>query len=167
MTNFTEEYLRENFIRLNNVRLGHDVKIFSFVNAYGCEIGDESKIGAFVEIQKGARIGSRCKVSSHTFICEGVSIEDGVFIGHGVMFTNDKYPRATRPDGTLQSDEDWQVVPTLVRRGASIGSGAVIVAGVTIGENAMIGAGAVVTRDVPANTVVAGIPSRVIRKVKK
>src|SRR5690606_16811862 len=119
-------------------------------------------IGAFVEIQKGARIGSRCKVSSHTFICEGVTIEDGVFIGHGVMFTNDKYPRATRPDGTLQSDEDWQVVPTLVRRGASIGSGAVIVAGVTIGENAMIGAGAVVTRDVPANTIVAGIPSRVI-----
>ena len=165
MTEFADDYLRENFIRLNDVRLGRDVKIFSFVNAYGCEIGDGSKIGAFVEIQKGARIGRNCKVSSHTFVCEGVTIEDNVFVGHGVMFTNDKFPRATRPDGSMQTDGDWTVIPTLVERGASIGSGAVIVAGVTIGANAMIGAGAVVTKDVPAGTIVAGIPSRVIRKV--
>ena len=167
MTTFTDEYLRENFIRLNNVTLGRDVKIFSFVNAYGCEIGDSSKIGAFVEIQKGAKIGRNCKVSSHTFVCEGVTIEDNVFIGHGVMFTNDKFPRATRPDGSMQTDEDWKVIPTLVSRGASIGSGAVIVAGVTIGENAMIGAGAVVTKDVPAETIVAGVPSRLIRKIEE
>jgi UDP-2-acetamido-3-amino-2,3-dideoxy-glucuronate N-acetyltransferase len=167
MTTFTDAYLRENFIRLNNVTLGRDVKIFSFVNAYGCEIGDGSKIGAFVEIQKGARIGSNCKVSSHTFVCEGVTIEDNVFVGHGVMFTNDKFPRATRPDGSMQTDADWEVIPTLVRRGASIGSGAVIVAGVTIGENAMIGAGAVVTKDVPADTIVAGVPSRVVRKIEE
>ena len=165
MTEFTDDYLRENFIRLNDVRFGRDVKIFSFVNAYGCEIGDGSKIGAFVEIQKGARIGRNCKVSSHTFVCEGVTIEDNVFVGHGVMFTNDKFPRATRPDGSMQTDDDWTVIPTLVERGASIGSGAVIVAGVTIGANAMIGAGAVVTKDVPAGTIVAGVPSRVIRKV--
>lgn len=165
MTDFTDEYLRENFIRLNNVTLGRDVKIFSFVNAYGCEIGDASKIGAFVEIQKGAKIGRNCKISSHTFVCEGVTIEDNVFVGHGVMFTNDKFPRATRADGSMQTDDDWEVIPTLVKRGASIGSGAVIVAGVTIGENAMIGAGAVVTKDVPADTIVAGVPSRVLRKV--
>ena len=165
MTDFSDEYLRENFIRLNKVTLGRDVKIFSFVNAYGCEIGDGSKIGAFVEIQKGAKIGRNCKISSHTFVCEGVAIEDNVFLGHGVMFTNDKFPRATRPDGSLQTDDDWEVIPTFVKRGASIGSGAVIVAGVTIGENAMIGAGAVVTKDVPADTIVAGVPSRVIRKV--
>ena len=165
MTEFTDDYLRENFIRLNDVRLGRDVKIFSFVNAYGCEIGDGSKIGAFVEIQKGARIGRNCKVSSHTFVCEGVTIEDNVFVGHGVMFTNDKFPRATRPDGSMQTDDDWTVIPTLVERGASIGSGAVIVAGVTIGANAMIGAGAVVTKDVAAGTIVVGVPSRVIRKV--
>ena len=167
MTTFTDEYLRENFIRLNNVTLGRDVKIFSFVNAYGCEIGDDSKIGAFVEIQKGAKIGRNCKVSSHTFVCEGVTIEDNVFVGHGVMFTNDKFPRATRADGSMQTNDDWEVVPTLVKRGASIGSGAVIVAGITIGENAMIGAGAVVTKDVPADTIVAGVPSRVIRKVSE
>lgn len=165
MTTFTDDYLRDNFIRLNGVKLGRDVKIFSFVNAYACEIGDGSKIGAFVEIQRGVKIGKNCKVSSHTFVCEGVTIEDNVFVGHGVMFTNDKFPRATRPDGSMQTDDDWEVVPTLVKRGASIGSGAVIVAGVTIGENAMIGAGAVVTKDVPSDTIVAGVPSRVIRKV--
>ena len=167
MTTFTDEYLRENFIRLSNVKLGSDVKIFSFVNAYGCEIGDGSKIGAFVELQKGAKIGRNCKVSSHTFVCEGVTIEDNVFVGHGVMFTNDKFPRATRADGSMQTDDDWTVVPTVVKRGASIGSGAVIVAGITIGENAMIGAGAVVTKDVPADTIVAGVPSRVIRKIEE
>ncbi len=163
-TVFSDEYLRENFIRLNDVKLGRDVKIFSFVNAYGCEIGDGSKIGAFVEIQKGVKIGRNCKISSHSFLCEGVTVEDGVFIGHGVMFTNDKFPRATLPDGTPQTDADWAVIPTTVKRGASIGSGAAIVAGITIGENAMVGAGAVVTKDVPDNTIVAGVPSRIIRK---
>jgi UDP-2-acetamido-3-amino-2,3-dideoxy-glucuronate N-acetyltransferase len=164
-TIFTEEYLKENFIRLNSVRLGKDVKIFSFVNAYGCAIGDGSKIGAFVEIQKNARIGKNCKISSHTFVCEGVSIEDNVFIGHGVMFTNDKYPRATRADGSPQTEADWEMIPTFVKKGASIGSGAVIVAGVTIGENAIVGAGAVVTRDVPPNTVVAGVPAKKLRTI--
>jgi acetyltransferase-like isoleucine patch superfamily enzyme len=159
-TRFTDEYLRENFIRLNNVALGEDVKIYSFVNAYGCEIGDESRVGAFVEIQKGVKIGRRCKISSHSFLCEGVTIEDNVFVGHGVMFTNDKFPRATNPDGSPQSEEDWTVIPTLVKKGASIGSNATIVAGVTIGENAMIGAGSVVTRDVPENATVAGVPAR-------
>ncbi len=165
-TIFTEEYLRENYIRLNNVKLGADVKIFSFVNAYGCAIGDGSKIGAFVEIQKNAKIGKNCKISSHSFICEGVAIEDNVFIGHGVMFTNDKYPRATNADGSAQTEEDWEVVPTLVKKGASIGSGAVIIAGVTIGENAIVGAGAVVTKDVPPKTIVAGVPARFFRKVE-
>jgi acetyltransferase-like isoleucine patch superfamily enzyme len=164
-TKFTEEYLRENYIRLNNVALGRNVKIFSFVNAYGCRIDDDSKIGAFVEIQKNSEIGKNCKISSHTFICEGVRVEDNCFIGHGVMFTNDKYPRATNPDGSPQSEADWEVIPTYVKRGASIGSGAVIVAGVTIGENAIVGAGAVVTKDVPANTIVAGVPARVFREV--
>jgi len=162
-TVFTEEYLRENFIRLNNVELGKDVKIFSFVNAYGCRIGDGSKIGAFVEIQKNARVGKNCKISSHTFVCEGVSIEDNCFVGHGVMFTNDKYPRATNPDGSPQTEADWEIVPTLVKKGASIGSGAVIIAGVTIGENAIVGAGAVVTKDVPPGTIVAGVPARKLR----
>jgi acetyltransferase-like isoleucine patch superfamily enzyme len=160
MTTFTDEYLRDNFIRLSNVKLGEDVKIYSFVNAYGCEIGDESRVGAFVEIQKGVKIGRRCKVSSHSFVCEGVTIEDNVFIGHGVMFTNDKFPRATNPDGSPQSEDDWQVVPTLIKRGASIGSNATIIAGVTIGENALVGAGAVVTRDVPDGATVAGVPAK-------
>ena len=164
-TVFTAEYLRENFIRLNNVELGKDVKIFAFVNAYGCRIGDNSKIGTFVEIQKNSEIGSNCKISSHTFICEGVMIEDNVFVGHGVMFTNDKYPRATNADGSQQTEADWEVIPTFVRKGASIGSGAVIVAGVTIGENAIVGAGAVVTRDVPADTIVAGVPAKKFRTI--
>lgn len=164
-TIFTAEYLRENFIRLNNVELGRDVKIFAFVNAYGCRIGDNSKIGTFVEIQKNSEIGSSCKISSHTFICEGVSIEDNVFVGHGVMFTNDKYPRATNPDGSPQTEADWEVIPTIVRKGASIGSGAVIAAGVTIGENAIVGAGAVVTRDVPPNAIVAGVPAKKLREI--
>lgn len=164
-TKFTEEYLRENYIRLNNVKLGANVKIFSFVNAYGCSIDDNSKIGAFVEIQKNASVGKNCKISSHTFICEGVLIEDNCFIGHGVMFTNDKFPRATNADGSAQTEADWEVVPTFVKKGASIGSGAVIVAGVTIGENAIVGAGAVVTRDVPPETIVAGVPARKLRKI--
>jgi UDP-2-acetamido-3-amino-2,3-dideoxy-glucuronate N-acetyltransferase len=162
MTTFTDEYLRDNFIRLKDVKVGRDVKIYSFVNAYGCSIGDETRVGAFVEIQKGVEIGKRCKISSHSFLCEGVTIEDNVFIGHGVMFTNDKFPRATNPDGAPQSAEDWSVVPTLVKRGASIGSNATILAGVTIGENAMIGAGAVVTRDVPNGVTVSGVPARSI-----
>ena len=160
MTTFTDEYLRDNCIRLNDVKLGDDVKIYSFVNAYGCEIGDESRIGAFVEIQKNVKIGRRCKVSSHSFLCEGVTVEDNVFIGHGVMFTNDKYPRATNQDGSAQSEEDWNVVPTLVKRGASIGSNATIIAGVTIGEDSLVGAGAVVTRDVPDGATVAGVPAK-------
>jgi len=163
-TFFSEKYLRENFIRLSNVKLGRDVRIYSFVNAYGCEIGDESRVGAFVEIQKGVVIGRRCKISSHSFICEGVTIEDNVFIGHGVMFTNDKFPRATNPDGSPQSEADWQVLPTLIKRGASIGSNATIIAGVVIGEKALVGAGAVVTRDVPDGAVVAGVPARPVRK---
>jgi len=143
------------------VRLGRDVMIHhpDLVNLYGCEIGDETKIGAFVEIQKNATIGSLCKISSHTFICEGVAIEDEVFVGHGVMFINDRYPRATAAGG-LQTEADWQVIPTRVRKGASIGSGAVIMCGVTIGERALVGAGAVVTHDVPADAVVAGVPAR-------
>jgi len=149
-----------------NVVLGHGVKIFQpeLVNLYGCTLGDETKVGAFVEVQKNASIGNRCKISSHTFICEGVTIEDDVFVGHGVMFINDLYPRATI-DGRLQDESDWQVVPTRVRRGASIGSGAVILAGVTIGEGALIGAGAVVTRDVPDHQIVKGVPARISRSV--
>lgn len=146
-----------------DVKLGRDVKVYAFVNLYGCEVGDESKIGTFVEIQKGARIGRRVKVSSHTFICEGVTIEDEVFIGHGVMFINDRYPRATTGSGELQTDADWQVVSTVVRHGASIGSNATILCGVTVGEGSIVGAGAVVTHDVPPHTVVAGNPARVIR----
>ena len=162
-TTFTDEYLRENFIRLNDVKLGEGVRIFSFVNAYGCEIGDESRVGAFVELQKGVRVGRRCKVSSHSFLCEGVTVEDNVFIGHGVMFTNDKYPRSTNPDGSLQTDTDWSVIPIVVRKGASIGSNATILAGVTIGEGSVVGAGSVVTRDVEAGTIVAGVPARYLR----
>ncbi|MDX6528219.1 MAG: hypothetical protein QOH41_509 [Blastocatellia bacterium] len=147
-----------------DVKLGRDVVIYNFVNLYGCEIGDGTKIGSFVEIQKGASVGRNCKVSSHTFICEGVTIADEVFIGHGVTFINDKYPRATAADGSLQSEADWQVVKTRVERGASLGSGATILCGVTIGEYAIVGAGAVVTRDVPAATSVAGNPARALVK---
>jgi acetyltransferase-like isoleucine patch superfamily enzyme len=149
-----------------NVVLGREVKIFQpdLVNLYGCTIGDESRIGAFVEIQKNASIGNRCKISSHTFICEWVTIEDDVFVGHGVMFINDLYPQATA-DGVLQTEDDWHVVPTRVKRGASIGSGAVILAGVTIGEGALIGAGAVVTRDIPAHQIAKGVPARLGRAV--
>jgi acetyltransferase-like isoleucine patch superfamily enzyme len=150
-----------------DVKLGRDVKIFDFVNLYGCEIGDESKIGTFVEIQKGARIGRRVKVSSHTFICEGVTIEDNVFVGHGVTFTNDLYPRATTATGDLQTETDWKVVPTRVRKGASIGSGATILCGIDIGEGAIVGAGSVVTKDVPAGTIVAGNPARVLRPIER
>src|SRR5271169_559993 len=139
----------------DDVRLGKNVKLSKFINLYGCEIGDDTKIGAFVEIQKNAKIGSRCKISSHTFICEGVTIEDNVFVGHGVTFVNDSYPRATTPEGGLQTEADWHVEKTFVKRGASIGSGATILANLTIGENAIVGAGSVVTRDVPPNTIVA------------
>lgn len=153
----------------DNVILGREVKIFhpSLVNLYGCSVGDESKIGTFVEIQKGAVIGARCKISSHTFICEGVTIEDGVFIGHGVMFTNDRYPRATTADGSLQTEADWAVEATRVKRGASIGSNATVISGVTIGEGAVIGAGAVVTKDVADHAIVAGVPARVIGDVRE
>jgi acetyltransferase-like isoleucine patch superfamily enzyme len=150
-----------------DVKVGDGVKIYAFVNLYGCEIGDDSKIGTFVEIQKGAKIGRRVKVSSHSFICEGVTIEDDVFIGHGVMFINDKYPRATNGLGSLQTEADWKVVPTLVRRGASIGSNATLLCGITIGAGAIVGAGSVVTRDVPDCTVVAGNPARIIRKIEE
>ncbi len=146
-----------------DVKLGRDVKIYAFVNLYGCEIDDESRVGAFVEIQKGVKIGKRVKVSSHTFICEGVTVEDEVFIGHGVMFINDKYPHATTETGGLQTEADWVCIPTRIRKRASIGSNATILCGVTVGEGALVGAGSVVTRDVPAGTVVAGNPARVIR----
>ncbi len=146
-----------------DVKLGRDVIIHHFVNLYGCEIGNGTRIGSFVEIQKGARVGSNCKISSHSFVCEGVTIEDQVFVGHGVTFINDKYPRATGANGALQTDDDWTVVPIVVKRQASIGSGATILCGVTIGERAIIGAGAVVIRDVPADTTVAGNPARVLR----
>lgn len=146
-----------------SVKLGKDVKIFAFTNLYGCEIGDETKIGTFVEVQKGSKIGRRCKISSHTFICEGVEIEDEVFVGHGVMFTNDLFPRATAAGGKLQTEADWTCVKTQVKRGASIGSNATILCGITIGENALIGAGSVVTKDVPPNAVVVGNPARVIK----
>lgn len=150
---------------LNNVSLGKDVRIFNFVNAYGCSIDDNSKVGAFVEIQKGATIGKNCKISSHTFICEGVHIEDNVFVGHGVMFTNDLFPRATNADGSAQTEADWTMIETFVKRGASIGSNATILCGISIGENALVGAGSVVTKDVPDNTVVAGNPARVIKSL--
>ncbi len=148
-----------------DVVLGSGVRIFRFVNLYGCEIGDDTRVGTFVEIQKGARIGKRVKISTHTFICEGVTIEDDVFIGHGVCFINDKYPRAVNEQGLPQSDDDWKVVPTVVKRGASIGSGATIMCGVTIGENAIVGAGSVVTKDVASRTVVCGVPARFARSV--
>jgi len=160
MTEFTEQYLRDNFIRLSDVKLGENVRLFSFVNAYGCEIGDETRVGAFVEIQKGVKVGRRCKISSHSFLCEGVTVEDNVFIGHGVMFINDKFPRATNEDGSPQTEADWTVIPITIKRGASIGSNATILAGVTVGENALVGAGAVVTKDVPDGATVAGVPAR-------
>jgi acetyltransferase-like isoleucine patch superfamily enzyme len=150
-----------------DVQLGKDVRIFGYVNLYGCSIGDRSKIGAFVEIQKGAVIGADCKISSHTFVCEGVTIQDCVFVGHSVVFINDRYPRATNSDGQLQTEADWSVEKTLVCKGASIGSGSVIMCGVTIGDNAIIGAGSVVTKDVPANAVVAGTPARFMRDVEQ
>ncbi len=145
-----------------DVILGKDVKLFGFCNLYGCEIGDETKVGTFVEIQRGAKIGARCKISSHTFICEGVTIEDGVFIGHGVIFVNDHYPKAVNPDGSHQTSGDWECRRTLVKRGASIGSGATLLGGITIGENALVGAGSVVTSDVSADSTVVGNPARVI-----
>jgi UDP-2-acetamido-3-amino-2,3-dideoxy-glucuronate N-acetyltransferase len=148
-----------------DVKLGKGVKLSKFINLYGCEIGDDTKIGAFVEIQKNAKIGKNCKISSHTFICEGVTIEDGVFVGHGVTFINDSYPRSTTPDGKLQTEKDWKVEPIQVKRGASIGSGATVLSNVVIGENALVGAGSVVTRDVPANTIVAGNPAKFLRPV--
>ena len=148
-----------------DVKLGKDVTLAKFINLYGCEVGDETKIGAFVEIQKNASVGRRCKISSHTFICEGVTIEDHVFIGHGVVFINDSYPRATTATGDLQTATDWKVETTLVKTGASIGSGATILSNVTIGEHAIVGAGSVVTHDVPAGTVVAGNPARVLRSI--
>ena len=148
-----------------DVTLGKDVKLAKFINLYGCAVGDETKIGAFVEIQRNATVGRRCKISSHTFICEGVTIEDHVFVGHGVVFINDSYPRATTASGGLQTAADWKVEKTLVKKGASIGSGATILSNVTIGEGAIIGAGSVVTRDVPAGTIVAGNPARVLRSI--
>jgi acetyltransferase-like isoleucine patch superfamily enzyme len=148
-----------------SVKLGKDVKLSKFINLYGCEIGDETKIGAFVEIQKNATVGKRCKISSHTFVCEGVTIEDNVFVGHNVVFINDSYPRATAGDGQLQTEADWKVERTLVKKGASIGSGSTILSNITIGENALVGAGSVVTKDVPANAIVAGNPARVLRRV--
>jgi acetyltransferase-like isoleucine patch superfamily enzyme len=147
----------------SDVKLGKNTRVFAFVNLYGCEIGDDVKIGTFVEIQKGVKIGNRCKVSSHTFICEGVTLEDEVFVGHNVLFTNDRFPRATNNSGQLQTETDWTCIPTLVKRGASIGSGSTLLCGITVGENALIGAGSVVTKDVPPGAVVAGNPARVIR----
>ena len=148
-----------------DVKLGADVKLSQFINLYGCEIGDQTKIGAFVEIQRNARIGKCCKISSHTFICEGVEIEDNVFIGHGVTFTNDIYPRSTNSDGSLQTGTDWDARPTVVRKGASIGSGVTLLCNLSVGENAIVGAGSVVTRNVPPNTIVAGNPARVMRSI--
>ncbi len=150
-----------------DVKLGTNVRIYDFTNLYGCEIGDETTVGTFVEIQRGARIGNRCKIQSHTFICEGVTIEDAVFVGHNVTFINDRYPAATNANGELQGKEDWECIPTIVRKGASIGSSSTILCGVTIGENAVVGAGSVVTHDVPPNVVVAGNPARLLKQVVK
>jgi acetyltransferase-like isoleucine patch superfamily enzyme len=150
-----------------DVKLGRDVKLSKFINLYGCDVGDETKIGAFVEIQKNATVGKRCKISSHTFICEGVTIEDNVFIGHGVVFINDSYPRATAAGGNLQTEADWKVERTVIKKGASIGSGATILSNITIGENAIVGAGSVVTKDVAPNSIVAGNPARFLRHVEQ
>ncbi|HXY02768.1 MAG TPA: acyltransferase [Terriglobales bacterium] len=150
-----------------DVKLGRDVKLSKFINLYGCTVGDESKIGAFVEIQKNASIGKRCKISSHTFVCEGVTIEDNVFIGHGVTFINDSYPRATTAEGNLQTEADWKVERTVIKKGASIGSGATVLSNITVGENAIVGAGSVITKSVPANAVVAGNPARVLRYIEQ
>ena len=150
-----------------DVKLGRDVKLSRFINLYGCEIGDETKIGAFVEVQKNAKIGKRCKISSHTFVCEGVTIEDNVFVGHGVVFINDSYPRATTAEGELKTEAHWKVERTVVGRGASIGSGATILANLRIGENAIVGAGSVVTKDVPANSIVAGNPAKILRYIEQ
>jgi acetyltransferase-like isoleucine patch superfamily enzyme len=150
-----------------NVKLGRNVRLFGFANLYGCELGDDVKVGPFVEIQKGVKIGNRCKISSHSFLCEGVVLEDDVFIGHNVTFTNDRFPRATNGNGQLQTEADWDCLPTLVKRGASIGSGVTLLCGITIGENALIGAGSVVTRDVPPDTVVAGNPAKAIRSLSQ
>jgi acetyltransferase-like isoleucine patch superfamily enzyme len=149
----------------DDVKLGSGVRLSKFINLYGCEIGDETKIGAFVEIQKNAKVGRRCKISSHTFVCEGVTIEDNVFIGHGVTFTNDSYPRATTADGSLQTESDWRVEKTLIKQGASIGSGATILPNITVGEHAIVGAGSVVTRDVAAHSIVAGNPAKFVRTI--
>ena len=149
-----------------DVKLGQGVKLSKFINLYGCEIGEETKIGAFVEIQKNAKVGRRCKISSHTFVCEGVAIEDNVFIGHGVTFINDSYPRATTPEGELQTESDWRVEATVIKRGASIGSGATVLSKVIVGENSIVGAGSVVTRDVPPNVIVAGNPAKILRPVQ-
>jgi acetyltransferase-like isoleucine patch superfamily enzyme len=150
-----------------DVKLGKDVRIYGFTNLYGCEIGDGVKIGTFVEIQKGVKVGHRCKISSHTFICEGVTLEDEVFIGHNVTFINDRYPRSTNGDGSLQTEADWPCIPTVVKRGASIGSGATLLCGITIGENALVGAGSVVTKDVPPGAVVAGNPARIKKMIPR
>mgnify|MGYP001181772392 CR=1 FL=1 len=151
---------------LNNIKIGENVKIYDYVNAYQCEIGDNSKIGAFVEIQKGSIIGKNCKVSSHSFICDGVEIEDNCFIGHGVMFTNDLFPRATNKDGSPQTEKDWKLIKTFIKKGASIGSNSTILCGIIIGENSLIGAGSVVTKNVPKNTIFAGNPAKEIKKLK-
>ena len=155
----------EDYVRMNNVKLGKNARVFCFANLYGCIIGENTKIGAFVEIQKNVLIGKNCKISSHSFICEGVTIEDGVFVGHGVMFINDLYPRAVNADGSLQTEEDWKVIKTIVKKRASIGSNATILGGITIGENALVGAGSVVTKDVPGKKIVLGAPARVFKDV--
>ncbi|MFK7849095.1 MAG: DapH/DapD/GlmU-related protein [Rhodothermales bacterium] len=156
------------YVRIaDDVQLGEGAKVFAFVNLYGCTIGDHTKVGTFVEIQKGAHVGAHCKISSHTFICEGVQIEDRVFIGHGVMFINDLYPRATNEDGSLQTEEDWSCESTVIEEGVSIGSNATILGGIRIGKNAIVGAGAVITKDVPPYTIVAGNPARIIRKISQ
>ena len=151
---------------IKNVKLGQNVKIFDFVNLYGCSIDDNSKIGTFVEIQKNASVGKNCKISSHSFICEGVHIEDNVFIGHNVTFINDKFPRSINVDGEMQTESDWKVVETYIKKGASVGSSATILCGITVGENSIVGAGAVVTKDVPSNTVVAGVPAKIIKSLE-